>query len=186
MQMPNVFNFGILNLIRLFLMVNLMGTKGIEIVGMDVGELIDMLNKALADEWLAYYQYWVGSKVVQGPMRPYVEGELVEHAEEELKHANMLAARIVQLGGTPLLSPEEWIKNSGCGYEAPSDPSVKKILEQNIKGEQCAIVTYNKILEKVKSGNDPITFNMVRKIMEDEVEHEHDLQSIQQDMEISR
>lgn len=182
----SVFNFVILTLVRLFLMVKSMGTKGIEIVGMDVGELIDMLNKALADEWLAYYQYWVGSKVVQGPMRPQVEAELVEHAEEELKHANMLAERIVQLGGTPLLSPDEWKKNSGCGYAAPSDPNVKKILEQNIKGEQCAIVTYHKILEEVKSGNDPITFNMVRKIMEDEVKHEHDLQSIQQDMKISR
>ncbi len=182
----SVFNFVILTLVRLFLMVKSMGTKGIEIVGMDVSELIDMLNKALADEWLAYYQYWVGSKVVQGPMRPQVEAELVEHAGEELKHANMLAERIAQLGGTPLLSPEDWIKNTNCGYEAPSDPNVKKILEQNIKGEQCAIATYHKILEKVKSGNDPITFNMIRKIMEDEVEHEHDLQSIQQDMEISR
>jgi len=36
-----------------------MGTVGIKIVGMDVKELIKRLNKALADEWLAYYQYWV-------------------------------------------------------------------------------------------------------------------------------
>ncbi len=161
-----------------------MGTKGTEIVGMDVAKLIDLLNKALADEWLAYYQYWVGAKVVKGPMRPQVEAELLEHAEEELKHANMLAERIVQLGGTPLLSPEEWSKNSGCGYEAPSDPHVKAILEQNIKGEQCAIVTYHKILEEVKLGNDPITFNMVRKIMEDEVEHEHDLEDLKEDIDL--
>ncbi len=33
-----------------------MGQKGREIVKMNVDELIDMLNKALADEWLAYYQ----------------------------------------------------------------------------------------------------------------------------------
>ena len=37
-----------------------MGTKGRQIVGMDVDELLDMLNKAFADEWLAYYQYWLG------------------------------------------------------------------------------------------------------------------------------
>jgi len=32
-----------------------MGTKGRQIVGMDVDELLEMLNKAFADEWLAYY-----------------------------------------------------------------------------------------------------------------------------------
>ncbi len=33
-----------------------MGTRGREIVGMDVDRLIDMLNRAYASEWLAYYQ----------------------------------------------------------------------------------------------------------------------------------
>lgn len=31
-----------------------MGTKGRQIVGMDINELLEMLNKAFADEWLAY------------------------------------------------------------------------------------------------------------------------------------
>ena len=141
----------------------------------DCEQAVGMLNKALADEWFAYYQYWVGAKIVKGPMRPNVESELNEHAGEELKHANMLADRIVQLGGTPILNPGDWHKETNCGYEAPEDPDVVKILKQNIKGEQCAIDTYHKMLEKVKLGNDPITFNMVRKIMEDEVEHEEDL-----------
>jgi len=101
-----------------------MGTKGIEIAGNEVKEVVELLNKALADEWLAYYQYWVGAKVVKGPMRPNVEDELKEHAGEELEHAGMLADRIVTLGGTPLLSPEELIKKSGCGYDAPKDPHV--------------------------------------------------------------
>jgi bacterioferritin len=30
-----------------------MGTKGRSIVGMDVDNLVELLNKALADEWLA-------------------------------------------------------------------------------------------------------------------------------------
>jgi bacterioferritin len=163
-----------------------LGTKGIEIVDLDVDELIEMLNKALADEWLALYQYWVGSKVVKGPMRSLVEEELKEHQEDELRHANMLAERIVQLGGEPIVDFNDLAKMSGCGYEAPKDPHVKKILAQNIKGEQCAIETYHKILEKVKLGNDPITFNMVRKIMEDEVEHEEDLQAIEEDIKLMK
>ncbi|HHQ45115.1 MAG TPA: ferritin [Candidatus Altiarchaeales archaeon] len=159
-----------------------MGTVGTKIVGMDVKKLTGLLNKALADEWLAYYQYWVGSKVVKGPMRKVVEAELVEHAEEELKHANMLAERILQLGGAPLLSPQDWIKQTNCGYDAPKNPNVKTILKQNIKGEQCAILTYKKLLDDLKKADDPITSNMIRKIMEDEVEHEDDLQAIEEDM----
>jgi bacterioferritin len=161
-----------------------MGTKGREILKIDVNVLIELLNKALADEWLAYYQYWVGAKVVKGPMRPQVEEELKEHAEEELKHANMLAERIVQLGGTPLLSPAEWEKRSNCSYDSPDNPHVLKILDQNIKGEQCAIDVYNKILQTLRGTNDGITFNMIRKIMEDEVEHEEDLENLKEDIEL--
>ena len=49
-----------------------MGSKGREIVGLDVEELISVLRKAYADEWLAYYQYWVGAKVAKGPMKEAV------------------------------------------------------------------------------------------------------------------
>lgn len=160
-----------------------MGTVGTKIVP-NAKEIVALLNKALADEWLAYYQYWVGALVAKGPLRPEVQKELEEHAGEELGHAKMLADRIIQLGGTPLLSPAEFTKMSNCGYDEPKDPHVLKLLEQNIKGEQCAIETYNAILEKIK-GKDYITFNMVRKIMEDEVGHEQDLQDLQEDIQLS-
>ncbi len=157
-----------------------MGTKGREIVGVDVKKLIDLLNKAYADEWLAYYQYWVGAKVATGRMRGIVASELEEHANDELRHAGMLTERIITLGGKPLLTPQELLKETNCGYDAPSDPDVKKLLEQNIKGEQCAIATYSKLLEFVKD-KDPITYKMVLEILEDEIEHEEDLESILQD-----
>ena len=32
---------------------------------LDVESLISQLNAALAEEWLAYYQYWVGALVVE-------------------------------------------------------------------------------------------------------------------------
>ena len=159
-----------------------MGTKGRDIVGINVDRVLELLNKAYADEWLAYYQYWVGAKVVKGRMRPKVQAELEEHAEEELKHANMLSERIIQLGGTPLLSPEDWSKKSNCGYEAPTDENTMALLKQNIKGEQCAIVVYNNLFKKAKEAGDAITLNMVRKIMQEEVEHEQDLQDIVDDL----
>ena len=159
-----------------------MGTKGRAIVGMDVDELLGMLNRALADEWLAYYQYWLGAKIVKGPMKDAVAAELILHATEELSHADMLAMRIIQLGGTPLISPEEWFKHTHCGYEAPSDPFVKQILAQNIKGEQCAIEVYQKLLQLVRDP-DPVTYNIILTILEQEVEHEEDLQSLDEDLE---
>ena len=72
-----------------------MGTKGREIVGMDVNELLGILNRAFADEWLAYYQYWLGAKLVKGPMKDAVAAELLLHANEELAHADSLALRII-------------------------------------------------------------------------------------------
>jgi Protein distantly related to bacterial ferritins len=158
-----------------------MGTKGREIVEMNVSELIEFLNKAFADEWLAYYQYWIGAKVVKGAMRGAVEAELEEHAEEELEHAEDLAERIIQLGGTPLLKPEDWYKFTNCGYDSPEDPDVKKILEQNIKGEQCAIEVYKKLLGMIRD-KDPITYHIIVEILEDEVEHEEDLQALLEDL----
>ena len=159
-----------------------MGTKGREIVGVDVEELVKMLNKALADEWLAYYQYWVGARIAAGRMRGLVAEELEEHATEELEHADLLVERISQLGGTPLTHPSQWLENTNCAYEEPTNPSTLELLKQNIRGEQCAISVYQKIYEFV-AGKDPITERLVVKILEDEVEHEEDLEAILEDMQ---
>ncbi|MEM3492535.1 MAG: ferritin-like domain-containing protein, partial [Nitrososphaerota archaeon] len=72
-------------------------------------------------------------------------------------------------------------KVSNCGYDAPRDPSVEKLLEQNIKGEQCAIEVYNKLLEFTKEG-DPVTWRLILEILEDEIEHEFELQSLLEDL----
>jgi len=160
-----------------------MGTKGRQIVGMDVDELLEMLYEAFSDEWLAYYQYWLGAKLVKGPMKDAVAAELTLHATEELAHADMLSLRIIQLGGTPPISPEEWMKKTHCGYDAPTDAHVKTILAQNIKGEQCAIGVYQKLLQVVKDA-DPVTYNIVLTILEQEVEHEEDLQSLDEDLSL--
>ena len=71
------------------------------------------------------------------------------------------------------------------GYDPPEDPYVKTLLEQNIKGEQCAIEAYSS-LHKVTKDKDPISFMMVVEILKDEVEHEDDLQSLLEDMELGK
>jgi bacterioferritin len=160
-----------------------MGSRGIALVGMDVKKLLTLLNKALADEWLAHYQYWVGSKVVSGPMKDAVSSELVIHAAEEMAHAELLSTRIIQLGGTPVLTPADWFKLTNCKYDAPVDPFVQTILEQNIKGEQCAIGVYEKLM-KITKDADPVTYNIALQIITQEVEHEEDLQSLLDDLQM--
>ena len=162
-----------------------MGTKGISIVGMDVDVLIEKLNRALADEWLAYYQYWIGAKVAAGPMRGAVTFELEEHATEELGHALLLVDRIMQLGGTPLLKPQDWFDVTNCGYEVPEDPYVEVLLEQNIKGEQCAIEVYQELAILTRDG-DPVTYEIVLQILTDEITHEEDLQALAEDIQLMK
>ncbi len=158
-----------------------MGTYGKSIVKGDIDEIITLLNKAYADEWLAHYQYWVGSKVVKGIMKEAVIAELVQHAADELRHATMVADRIIQLGGTPLLHPKDWLSHTICGYDAPQNPQVLEVLAQNIKGEQCAISVYDKIATLTKD-SDIVTYNMATQIMADEVLHEEELQALQEDI----
>ncbi len=151
------------------------------IKGIEVGEIITKLNRAYADEWLAYYQYFIEGKVVKGLMKDAVISELTLHAADELRHATMVADRIIQLGGTPLLHPNEWLKQSHCGYDAPNDFDVVSILKDAIKGEQCAIATYSDIVDMTRN-KDIVTYDMVSQILADEVEHEEDLQSLHDDI----
>ena len=160
-----------------------MGTKGREIIGMNVEELLRLLNQAYASEWLAYYQYWLGAKVIKGPMKDAVAAELDLHATEELAHAQLLAARIIQLGGTPVTTPQRWFDLSPCKYDAPDDPYVKTILEQNIAGEQCAIATYKQLMDVTKD-KDMVTYDLALAILQQEVEHEEDLQSLREDLDL--
>ncbi len=160
-----------------------MGTRGREIIGLDVEYLIKLLNQAYGSEWLAYYQYWLGAKVIKGPMKDAVAGELNLHATEELNHAVLVSNRIIQLGGTPVLSPREWEAVSPCKYDAPADPYVAVILDQNIAGEQCAISFYKSIMDATKD-KDMVTYNMALTILEQEVEHEEDLQSLREDLNL--
>jgi bacterioferritin len=93
----------------------------------------------------------------------------------------MVADRIFQLGGTPLLHPKEWFEKSNCQYDAPSDFDVVQILQDAIKGEQCAINTYSNILELTRN-KDIVTYDIVSQILADEVEHEEDLQALHDDI----
>ena len=159
-----------------------MARKGNSIIkGLKINEVITVLNKAYADEWLAYYQYFIEAKVIKGIMKDAAIAELQQHANDELRHANMVADRILQLGGTPLLNPKEWFSHSNCGYEEPKNFDVVSILQDSIKGEQCAITIYSKLADMTRN-KDIVTYDIVSEILADEVEHEEDLQALHDDI----
>ncbi|MFO7723812.1 MAG: ferritin-like domain-containing protein [Bacteroidales bacterium] len=160
-----------------------MGKHGIEILNLDVEKLIQMLNEALSEEWLAFYQYWIGARLMEGPMRSEIEPELLLHADQELNHAVLVVNRITQLGGTPVLNPSEWPKLSRCAYEVPDDPYVEAILEQNLRGERCAIQRYQEIAD-FTAGKDHSTHQMAITILNEELEHEQDIEDWINDIEL--
>ncbi len=153
-----------------------MGKQAIKVASVDVKKLIKMLNAALSEEWLAYYQYWIGARLMEGPMRSEVEPELLLHADQELNHAVLVANRIIQLGGTPVINPTQWTKFARCAYDEPSDPYIEVILDQNLKGERCAIQRYQEIAD-FTAGKDHSTHQMAVQIMNEELEHENDIEA---------
>ena len=151
-----------------------MGEMAQKIIKLDRGELIRELNVAFAEEWLAYYQYWIGAQVMVGPMRPLIADEFIEHANEELKHAQWLSDRIIQLGGKPVIDFADLQRTAQCKYEAPDKPYVMNLIEQNVVAERCAIARYQKICD-MTFGKDYETYRMSAKILKEEIKHEQEI-----------
>lgn len=148
---------------------------------LDVKSLIEQLNAALSEEWLAYYQYWVGALVVEGAMRTSVQGEFEEHAEEERQHAQLIADRIIELEGTPVLGPKQWFELARCKYDTPTQFDTVSLLNQNVASERCAILRYQEIA-KFTEGKDYTTCDIAKHILAEEEDHEQDLQDYLNDI----
>lgn len=149
---------------------------------LDVESLISQLNAALAEEWLAYYQYWIGALVVEGAMRANVQSEFEEHAEEERQHAAMLAKRIIELEGVPVLDPKDWSELARCKYDSPQNFDSVSLLRDNVASERCAVLRYQEIAD-FTDGKDFTTCDIVKKILAEEEEHEQDLQDYLTDID---
>lgn len=148
----------------------------------DLPELLSQLNSALSEEWLAFYQYWIGSLIAEGAMRSDVQREFEAHAMEEFGHARKLADRIIQLEGIPVLDPVQWSVLARCKYSVPLNSDVINLLKQNIAAERCAVVRYEEIASFCNNV-DYTTCDIAKRIMAEEEEHEQDLQDLLRDIE---
>lgn len=150
-----------------------MGKQGTEIVEIDVKDLIADLNKAYADEWLAYYSYWYMARTVTGKGYEDMSEFLQKIAKEEEEHAGELADRITELGGLPIVHPMELEKNANAPYPKPptSTSDYGKIIKVVTDAEAGAIDVYNKLAAKTL-GKDHVTYQLICHILAEEVKHE--------------
>lgn len=158
-----------------------MGEMARKMAGPKVDELIEDLNRAYADEWLAFFYYKTAAEIAEGLNREVVAEKFSKVADEELHHAEELAERIGQLGGEVIKEFDDIKARANCKtVKLPEDPKdLEGFLRAGIEAEQCAIKVYEEILEKLKNDiKDPISFHVIRHIMQEEVEHEDDFETL--------
>lgn len=150
----------------------------------EINETVKVLNRAYADELLAYHQCLMEAKLVQGTRKDEVATLLLQHAEDELRHGDMLADRILELEKKPLLNPKGWCKDNNCGYEEPSAYDELSILENAIKSEEGSIYVYSQ-LAAMSRDNDMLTYDLVYEILDEQMEHKEDLEALYNDIKSS-
>src|ERR1700691_4720153 len=89
--------------------------------GADLERVIFVLNQALATELICVLRYKRHFFTAQGLNAQAAADEFLEHAGEESDHADMIAARISQLGGEPDFNPQTLTKRSHSEYDASSE-----------------------------------------------------------------
>jgi len=150
-----------------------MGKQARAIVELSLKDLVKDLNKAYADEWLAFYLYWFMAQTVSGKAYEDISEFLMKIAKEELEHAQEVADLIIKLGGVPTANPMELEKNANAPYIMPpkNTADVNRIIRIVTEAEAAAIDVYNKIAKKTL-GKDNVTYQLVTHILSEEVNHE--------------
>jgi bacterioferritin len=157
-----------------------MGSKGKQIVGLDVDALIEDLNRLYADEWLAVYAYNCMAQVVTSrPAAKHLAALLLDTSRDELEHQEELAERITSLGGKPVADISKLVEISNDGYPAPplDEKDFDAIVRTVIQAEHGAIEAYNRLAQKTH-GKDPITYDLIIHILSEEIEHEDEFEDL--------
>ncbi len=143
--------------------------------GADVDTVLNLLNDVLATEivcWLRYKRHAVMAPRIAGIAGEAITKELIQHADEELGHADQIATRIVQLGGKPNYDPAGLSTRSHAQYVAGE--TLPEMLTEDLVAERIAIETYSEIVRYLGNA-DPTTRRMMEAILAVEEEHADEL-----------
>ena len=117
----------------------------------DRAQVLELLDGALATEIVCYLRYKHHHFAARGLDADVAAKEFLEHATEELQHADQIAGRIVQLGGSPNLDPGTLVARSHADYVAGS--SLEEMIRENLVAERIAIDAYRMMLQHLGEGD---------------------------------
>jgi bacterioferritin len=134
-----------------------------------------LLNEALATEIVCVLRYRRHYFMASGIHAEGVAAEFLQHANEEQAHADLIAQRIVQLGGEPNFSPEGLLTRSHAEYV--EGDSLLDMIKEDLVAERIAIDSYREMINYL-GNDDSTTRNMLEGILAMEEEHADDLVSL--------
>jgi bacterioferritin len=143
--------------------------------GADLDRVLDVLNQSLATELVCVLRYRQHHFAATGLNATPVADEFLAHANEEQQHADLLAARIVQLGGVPDLNPQTLTGRAHSQYVTARE--LRAMIEENLVAERIAIAAYTEIIGWLGDG-DPTTRRVYEEILATEEEHAEDMLSL--------
>jgi bacterioferritin len=146
----------------------------------DKATILTLLNGALATELvcvLRYKRHAVMSANLGGIPGFAITSELAKHATEELSHVDLLAERIVMLGGEPNFDPRGLAERAHADYVAGN--TLAEMLEEDLVAERIAIDVYSEMIRYV-GDRDATTRRMLETILAQEEEHADDLADLLQ------
>lgn len=137
-------------------------------------KIIDLLNKALELEHMAFNQYLSHAELVDGKIAEPIIARLKELAEDEEAHQEDFREMIGYLDGTPSMEVAET-------HEAET---IEEILEVNLEAEVEAVEFYKKVMKKISENKENLPYEFwqlehaVRHIIMDEQEHILELRTL--------
>jgi bacterioferritin len=146
-----------------------------EAYGADRDAVVKVLNEALATELVCVLRYKHHYFTASGIASESVKAEFLEHAQEEQGHADQIANRIVQLGGTPDLDPATLVARAHSEYVEGA--SLRDMIKEDLVAERIAIQSYTEIVNYLE-GKDPTTRDLMKEILAKEEEHAEDMASL--------
>ena len=109
----------------------------------DRQKVIQLLNEALATEIVCVLRYRQNYFTARGLKAKVAAAEFLEHANQELEHADSLCERIVQLGGDPDLDPQTLTSRSHAEYRIGK--TLAEMIKENLIAERIAIDSYREM-----------------------------------------
>jgi bacterioferritin len=135
-------------------------------------DIVELLNGALATEIVCTLRYKRHHFTAKGLASPKIAEEFLVHAEEETAHADLIAERIVQLGGEPDFAPQNLLKHSHAAYDDSAD--LQAMIRANLIAERVAIEAYSQMIALI-GDKDSTTRRMLEGILSQEQEHAEEL-----------